>query len=63
MDTVTTFKKAGECLYCNPRSGTYFALVKVKGKQFKQSLRTDNLPEARCKLADFKRDLEESIPS
>jgi hypothetical protein len=62
MDTGTTFKKAGECLYRNPSSGTYFALVKVKGKQFRQSLRTNNLPEARRKLADFKRDLERVDP-
>jgi hypothetical protein len=62
MRTSTTFRKAGECLYQNPDSGTYFALVKLQGKQFKQSLQTGNLPEARRKLAEFKRDLDRTDP-
>jgi site-specific recombinase XerD len=36
--------------------------VKWKGKQSRQSLRTDSLPEAWRKLAEFKRDLERVDP-
>jgi hypothetical protein len=61
MDTGTTSKKVGVPL-SPPRSGTYFASVKVKGKQFRQSLQTDHLPEATPKLADFKQDLERIDP-
>jgi integrase len=50
------FKKVGECLYRNPSSKTYYGLVKIRGKQIKRSLDTDNLPEARRKLRDFKID-------
>jgi hypothetical protein len=62
MSHKTTFEKAGECLYRNSSSGTYFALVKLKGKQFRQGLRTDNLSEARRRLAEFKRDLDRTDP-
>lgn len=58
MGTSSSFEKVGECLYRNPSSGTYYALVKVRGKQIKSSLETKNLPEARRKLKDFKADLE-----
>lgn len=54
MGSSPAFEKVGECLYRNSSSGTYYALVKVRGKQIKRSLRTDNLPEARRKLRDFK---------
>jgi hypothetical protein len=54
MGTSPFFEKVGECLYRNPSSGTYYALVKIRGKQIKRSLDTDNLPEARRKLRDFK---------
>ena len=58
MGASSSFEKVGECLYRNPSSGTYYALVKVRGKQIKNSLETKNLPEARRKLKDFKADLE-----
>jgi hypothetical protein len=54
MGTNQSLEKVGECLYRNPSSGSYYALVKIRGKQIKQSLKTDNLPEARRKLRDFK---------
>jgi integrase len=56
MGTNQSFEKVGECLYRNPSSGKYYALVKIRGKQIKQSLKTANLPEARRKLTDFKND-------
>jgi len=34
------FEKVGECLYRSPSSGSYYAVLKVKGKQFKSSLGT-----------------------
>jgi hypothetical protein len=54
MGKSPTFEKIGECLYRNPSSGTYYALLKSGGKQIKRSLRTDHLPEARRKLRDFR---------
>jgi hypothetical protein len=36
---------------------TYYALIKVRGKQFKSSLKTHNLAEARRKLKDFRTDI------
>jgi hypothetical protein len=54
MGTNQSLEKVGECLYRNPASGSYYALVKIRGKQIKQSLKIDNLPEARRKLRDFK---------
>ena len=62
MSSSPSFEKVGECLYRNPSSGKYYALVKVRGKQIKSSLKTDSLPEARRKLKDFKRDLERIDP-
>lgn len=54
MSKSPLFEKIGECLYRNPSSGTYYALVKIRGKQIKRTLKTTNLPEARRKLRDFK---------
>jgi len=56
MTGQTPFKKVGECLYRNPASLQYYALVKIKGKQIKRSLGTDNLAEARRNLRTFKTD-------
>ena len=58
MSASPSFEKVGECLYRNPSSGTYFARVKLRGKEIKQTLETKNLATARRKLKDFKRDLE-----
>ncbi|MCK9588812.1 MAG: tyrosine-type recombinase/integrase [Terrimicrobiaceae bacterium] len=54
MSSQAAFEKVGECLYRNPTSGTYYAITKVRGKQIKKSLKTDNLPEARRKLKDHR---------
>ena len=56
MNAPSSFKKIGECLYRYPSSGTYYALLKIRGKQIRRSLETDNLSEARRKLKDFRRD-------
>ena len=59
---MSTFEKAGECLYRNPSSGTYFARVKHRGKEVRRTLDTKNLAVARRKLKDFKRDIERLDP-
>jgi len=55
-------EKVGECLYRNPSSRVIYALVKVRGKQKKCSLRTPCLAEARRKLLDLRRELERTDP-
>jgi integrase len=62
MGTNQSFEKVGECLYRNPSSGSYYALVKIRGKQIKRSLDTDSLPEARRKLRDFKNEQAQIDP-
>ena len=62
MSASPSFEKVGECLYRNPSSGTYFARVKLRGKEIKRTLRTTNLPTARRKLKDFKREQESLDP-
>lgn len=47
------FKRVGECLYRN-QNKTYFALIKVAGKQIKRSLKTDDLPLAKRRLAELR---------
>jgi len=42
--------KAGEGLYRNPADGTYYALVKVRGKRFKASLNFPKRERVRMKL-------------
>ena len=51
------FEKVGPCLYRYTATGTYYALVKVKGKQIRRSLETSDRPLAKRKLADLQRDL------
>ena len=63
MSASPSFEKVGECLYRNPSSGTYFARVKLRGKEIKQSLETNNLPVARRKLKDFKAKLDRTDPA
>jgi len=46
-------KHVGECLYRH-HGGTYYALVKVAGKQIKRSLRTADLNLAKRRLTDFR---------
>ena len=47
------FKRVGECLYRN-QNKTYFALIKVGGKQIKRSLWTEDLALAKRRLADLR---------
>ena len=62
MSTSTSFEKIAECLYRNPSSRTYYALVKVKGKQHKRSLKTLDLAEAKRKLRDYRAEVEVTAP-
>ena len=59
----SSFRRVGECLYQNPSSGTYYGVVRLNGKQFKSSLETKSLPEARRKLRDYRKDLNRLDPS
>ena len=46
-------KRVGECLYRNGQK-TYFALIKISGKQIKRSLKTDDLAIAKRRLAELR---------
>lgn len=48
------FVWVAECLYRNRSSGTYFALVKVKGKQIRKSLKTKDRKLADRRLREFR---------
>jgi integrase len=56
------FEKVGECLYRNLSSGTYYALLKIRGKQIRSSLKTKILVEARRKLKKKREELESIDP-
>jgi integrase len=62
MSTSISFEKVAECLYRNPSSRAYYALVKVKGKQHKRSLKTTELAEAKRKLRDYRAEVEVTTP-
>ena len=51
------FEKVGPCLYRYTATGTYYALVKVKGRQVRRSLETDDRALAKRRLTDLQRDL------
>lgn len=51
------FEKVGPCLYRYTAKGTYYALVKVKGRQVRRSLETTDRAFAKRRLADLQRDL------
>lgn len=53
MPSLSTLTKVAECLYRNEH-GTYFALLKVRGKQIKRSLKTDDSALARRRLAELR---------
>ncbi|MEO6751715.1 MAG: tyrosine-type recombinase/integrase [Chthoniobacteraceae bacterium] len=50
MGSASEFTRVAECLYRN-NHGTYFALLKVRGKQIKRSLKTKDSPVAKRRLA------------
>lgn len=58
MSASPSFEKLAEYHYRNPASWTYFARVKLRGKEIKQTLETKNLATARRKLKDFKAKLD-----
>jgi integrase len=62
QETESDWVKIGPCLY-RYRKGNYYALVRFKGKQIRQSLDTDDLEMARRKLKKFRSDLETTKPS
>ena len=51
--TAPTLTKVAECLYRNAH-GTYFALLKVRGKQIKKSLKTEDSALARRRLRELR---------
>src|SRR5204863_7328720 len=51
--TSQEFKKVGQCLCRNGRK-TYFALIKVGGKQIKRSLKTTDMAIAKRSLAELR---------
>jgi hypothetical protein len=51
--TAQALKRVGECLYRH-HTRTYYALVKVAGKQIKRSLRTADVSLAKRRLSDFR---------
>jgi len=53
MTNAHTLTKVAECLYRNGH-GTYFALLKVRGKQIKKSLKTEDSALARRRLAELR---------
>jgi hypothetical protein len=62
LSTSPSFEKIAECLYRNPSSRAYYALLKVKGKQHKRSLKTTDLAEAKRKLRDYRAEVEQTTP-
>lgn len=60
-ETDLSFNRVGECLWRNHR-GTYFALVKLSGKQIKRSLKTNDFELAKRKLASFRKSLKNIDP-
>lgn len=53
METSSVLQKVGECLYRNGH-GTYFALVKINGKQIKRSLKTADSALAKRRLGELR---------
>jgi integrase len=51
---IGTFQKVGECLYRYSTSGTYYARIRVDGKEIKRSLATTDRAIAQRELARFK---------
>ena len=62
MGNTLSFEKVGECLYRNPSSGSYYALLKIRGKQIKRKLDAKTLTIARRKLKDFRNEQEQIDP-
>ena len=61
-ETKSDWVKIGPCLY-RYRGGKYYALLKQGGKQIRRSLETNDLPHARRKLVELRKDLETTDPT
>ena len=48
------FRKIGECLYRHASSGSFYALLKLHGKQHRQKLDAHDEREAKRLLADLR---------
>lgn len=57
-ESTTGFVKVAECLYRYQSSGTYFALVKRKGKQIRKSLKTQDRKLANRRLKELREKAE-----
>lgn len=55
------WKKVGPCLY-RYKGGTYYGLVKNRGKQIRQSLETDDCELARRRLRELRQKIENTDP-
>jgi integrase len=53
-ESATGFVKVAECLYRYQSSGTYFALIKRKGKQIRKSLKTQDRKLANRRLKELR---------
>jgi integrase len=58
----SVWKKLGPCLYRYAPSGVYYGLIKSSGKQIRRSLDTNDLPLARRKLQEMRRDIALTDP-
>ena len=54
-----TFRKVGQIqnLYRHAKKGTYYSLIKRSGKQFRRSLKTNDLQLAKIRLNELQRDI------
>ena len=57
-----TFEKVGECFYRYSSTGTYYAVLRHRGKLIRKSLATPDRPLAKRRLADFRRSIEKVNP-
>jgi len=58
QDQVGGFEKVGECLYRYASTGVYYARVKVNGKEFRRSLKTDDRAFAKRGTRQGRRQVE-----
>jgi integrase len=56
------WKKVGPCLY-RYKGATYYALLKVRGKQIRQSLETEDLELARRRVREARQKIENTDPT
>jgi len=59
QSTCGTFQKVGECLYRYSSNGVYYARIKCRGKEIRQSLRTTDAALAKRNLAILRNQQEQ----